>query len=67
MQKMLQVWSLCKVLPMPRAWDGKSPEFSRPQTWSKRVSFLGKFPNSISRKEDMLNNIKDQMAKMTEA
>jgi hypothetical protein len=67
MQKMSQVWSLCKALPMPRAWDGKSPKFSRPQTWNKRVSFLGKFPNPISGKEDMLNNIKDQMAKMTEA
>jgi hypothetical protein len=49
------------------AWDGKSPEFSRPQTWSKRVSFSGKFPDPKSGKEDMLNSIKDQMAKMTEA
>jgi hypothetical protein len=52
---------------MPRAWDGKSPEFSRPQIWSKRVSFSGKFPDPKSGKEDMLNSIKDQMAKMTEA
>ncbi|CAM6070655.1 unnamed protein product [Sphagnum tenellum] len=52
---------------MPCAWDGKSPEFSRRQTWSERVSFSGKFPDPKSGKEDMLNSIKDQMAKMTEA